>query len=75
MAGPLSHIRVLDLSGIMAGPWASQVGSLTTVCGSRSRWKAARYGRTTAPRRAGPGPIPKARAILRAIVPVPRRRS
>lgn len=24
MAGPLSHIRVLDLSRIMAGPWASQ---------------------------------------------------
>lgn len=25
MTGPLSHIRVLDLSRIMAGPWASQV--------------------------------------------------
>ena len=25
MAGPLSHLRVLDLSRIMAGPWASQV--------------------------------------------------
>jgi crotonobetainyl-CoA:carnitine CoA-transferase CaiB-like acyl-CoA transferase len=25
MAGPLSHVRVLDLSRIMAGPWASQV--------------------------------------------------
>ena len=25
MAGPLSHIRVLDLSRIMAGPWAGQV--------------------------------------------------
>jgi crotonobetainyl-CoA:carnitine CoA-transferase CaiB-like acyl-CoA transferase len=25
MAGPLSHIRVLDLSRIMAGPWASQI--------------------------------------------------
>ena len=25
MAGPLSHIRVLDLSRIMAAPWASQV--------------------------------------------------
>jgi crotonobetainyl-CoA:carnitine CoA-transferase CaiB-like acyl-CoA transferase len=25
MAGPLSHIRVLDLSRIMAGPWASQL--------------------------------------------------
>jgi crotonobetainyl-CoA:carnitine CoA-transferase CaiB-like acyl-CoA transferase len=25
MPGPLSHIRVLDLSRIMAGPWASQV--------------------------------------------------
>jgi len=25
MTGPLSHLRVLDLSRIMAGPWASQV--------------------------------------------------
>ena len=25
MAGPLSHIRVLDLSRIMAGPWAGQI--------------------------------------------------
>jgi crotonobetainyl-CoA:carnitine CoA-transferase CaiB-like acyl-CoA transferase len=25
MAGPLSHVRVLDLSRIMAGPWATQV--------------------------------------------------
>lgn len=25
MAGPLSHLRVLDLSRIMAGPWASQI--------------------------------------------------
>jgi crotonobetainyl-CoA:carnitine CoA-transferase CaiB-like acyl-CoA transferase len=25
MRGPLSHVRVLDLSRIMAGPWASQV--------------------------------------------------
>jgi crotonobetainyl-CoA:carnitine CoA-transferase CaiB-like acyl-CoA transferase len=25
MAGPLDHIRVLDLSRIMAGPWASQI--------------------------------------------------
>ena len=25
MAGPLAHVRVLDLSRIMAGPWASQV--------------------------------------------------
>jgi crotonobetainyl-CoA:carnitine CoA-transferase CaiB-like acyl-CoA transferase len=25
MAGPLSHIRVLDLSRIMAGPWSSQI--------------------------------------------------
>jgi crotonobetainyl-CoA:carnitine CoA-transferase CaiB-like acyl-CoA transferase len=25
MAGPLSHIRVLDLSRIMAGPWAGQL--------------------------------------------------
>src|SRR5918912_816436 len=25
MNGPLSHVRVLDLSRIMAGPWASQV--------------------------------------------------
>jgi crotonobetainyl-CoA:carnitine CoA-transferase CaiB-like acyl-CoA transferase len=25
MSGPLSHIQVLDLSRIMAGPWASQV--------------------------------------------------
>ena len=24
MAGPLSHIRVLDLSRILAGPWAGQ---------------------------------------------------
>src|SRR5262245_42159176 len=25
MPGPLSHIRVLDLSRIMAGPWAGQI--------------------------------------------------
>ena len=25
MAGPLKHIRVLDLSRIMAGPWAGQI--------------------------------------------------
>src|SRR3954470_14932776 len=25
MAGPLSHIRVLDLSRIMAGPWSGQI--------------------------------------------------
>ena len=25
MPGPLSHIRVLDLSRILAGPWASQI--------------------------------------------------
>src|SRR3954462_11348678 len=25
MAGPLSHVRILDLSRIMAGPWAGQV--------------------------------------------------
>lgn len=25
MAGPLSHVRVLDLSRIMAGPWATQI--------------------------------------------------
>jgi len=24
VAGPLSHIRVLDLSRVLAGPWASQ---------------------------------------------------
>jgi glutaryl-CoA transferase len=25
MAGPLSHIRVLDLSRILAGPWTGQI--------------------------------------------------
>lgn len=25
MTGPLTHVRVLDLSRIMAGPWAGQV--------------------------------------------------
>ena len=25
MAGPLSHVRVLDLSRIMAAPWARQI--------------------------------------------------
>jgi glutaryl-CoA transferase len=25
MAGPLSHVRVLDLSRVMAGPWAGQI--------------------------------------------------
>ena len=24
MPGPLSHLRVLDLSRVLAGPWASQ---------------------------------------------------
>ena len=46
------------------GPRASQSRSLTAVCGSRARWTAARYGRITAPRRSGPGPIPNARAIF-----------
>src|SRR5450631_1093104 len=25
MAGPLSHVRVLDLSRVLAGPWAGQL--------------------------------------------------
>lgn len=25
MPGPLSHVRVLDLSRIMAGPWCGQI--------------------------------------------------
>ena len=25
MAGPLSHLRVLDLSRVLAGPWAGQI--------------------------------------------------
>ncbi|HWP87266.1 MAG TPA: CoA transferase, partial [Burkholderiales bacterium] len=24
MAGPLAHVRVLDLSRVLAGPWAGQ---------------------------------------------------
>ena len=35
MAGPLSHVRVLDLSRIMAGPWAGQIlADLVRIYGS-----------------------------------------
>ena len=53
------------------GARASQFRSLMAVPGSRSRQRAARWGRIIAPCRAGSGPIPKARATLSPSVCAP----